>query len=51
MHNNAVRLENSDDTIYTGATIQSGIVSHEPIMNDVGMAVLRRLNRICWAAC
>lgn len=37
MHNNAVRLENSDDTICTGATIQSGIVSHEPIMNDVGI--------------
>lgn len=37
MHNNAVRLENSDDTICTGATIQSGIVSHDPVMNDVGI--------------
>ncbi|TGB94691.1 VasL domain-containing protein [Escherichia sp. E2748] len=37
IHNNAVRLENSDDTICTGATIQSGIVSHAPVMNDVGI--------------
>lgn len=35
MHNNAVRLENSDETACTGPTIQPGIVLPAAIMNGV----------------
>lgn len=36
MHNNAVRLENSDDATRTAPTIQSGITLPATVMNDAG---------------